>query len=152
ELNTQGGPGEIQTEAQWSDFVLQLDVRTNSKHSDGGISFRSIPGERERGYLVKIRNQWLGEDRGKAVEYGTGGLLKLQAARKVIPNDTEWFTQSIVAHGNHVSVWVNGVQVTEFTDTRPVGEDARKACRLDKGAIGLQGTAATTDISFRGLR
>ncbi len=73
-------------------------------------------------------------------------------AREVIPSDNEWFTKTNVAHGNHMAVWVNGHIVSEYTDTRPVGRNARKECRLEEGTISLQGHDPTTDLSFRNIR
>jgi len=36
ELNIKDGPGDIQTEGQWDDFVLQLDCFSNGKHLNSG--------------------------------------------------------------------------------------------------------------------
>jgi len=86
------------------------------------------------------------------VDFGTGGVYGLQPARKVVPSDREWFTKTIVAHGNHMAVWVNGYPVSDFTDIRPLGRDARSNCRLEAGPISLQGHDPTTDLSFRNIR
>ena len=66
--------------------------------------------------------------------------------------DNEWFTLTIVAQGRHIATWVNGVQVVDWTDNRPLKENPREGCRLEKGAISLQGHDPTTDLSFRNLR
>jgi hypothetical protein len=47
---------------------------------------------------------------------------------------------------------VNGVQVVDWTDNRPVNANARNGCRLEKGNISLQGHDPTTDIDFRNFR
>ena len=52
----------------------------------------------------------------------------------------------------HLATWVNGVQVADWTDNRPLADNARKGCRLEKGAISLQGHDPTTDLSFRNIR
>ena len=59
---------------------------------------------------------------------------------------------TIVAQGRHFAVWVNGIQVTDWTDNRPLKDNARNGCRLEKGAISLQGHDPTTDIDFRNVR
>ena len=67
-------------------------------------------------------------------------------------DDHEWFTKTIVADGPHMAVWVNGYQVTDWTDTRPPKENAREGLRLGPGAIAIQGHDPTTDFLFRNLQ
>lgn len=152
ELNIRNGGGEIQTEAQWDDFVLQLDIISMGKHLNSGVFFRALPGEFWQGYEAQIRNQWEGDDRTKPVDYGTGGLYNRQPTRKVVPNDNEWFTMTVVAHGNHFATWVNGYQCTDFTDTRQPDRSGKTGRKDDKGCISLQGHDPTTDLSFRNIR
>ena len=68
------------------------------------------------------------------------------------PGEASGFTKTIVAHGNHLAVWVNGYQVSDFTDRRKVGPNARENCKLDAGIISIQGHDPTTDLSFRNLK
>lgn len=152
ELNITNGPGDLQTVDEWDDFVLQMDVKTNGKHLNSGVFFRAISGQFWSGYESQIRNQWNGDDRTKPVDFGTGGIYRRQAARKVVPNDGEWFTKTIIAHGNHIAVWVNGYQVADFTDKRPSSNNARNGAKTAAGPISLQGHDPTTDLSFRNIR
>ncbi|MCS6775877.1 MAG: DUF1080 domain-containing protein [Chloroherpetonaceae bacterium] len=152
-LNVKDGGGEIQSTAQFGDFVLQLEIFVNGTHLNSGVFFRSNPGAFWQGYESQIRNQWQGEDRSKPIDYGTGGLYNRQPARRVVSSDREWFTMTVIAHGLHFATWVNGVQVTDFVDTRPVDEsNARNGARTRAGVIGLQGHDPTTDLSFRNIR
>ena len=59
---------------------------------------------------------------------------------------------TIAAHGPHLAVWVNGFQVSDFTDTRRPNDNARNGYRAKPGVISLQGHDPTTDLSFRSLR
>jgi hypothetical protein len=173
-LNIKDGPGDLQTEGQWADFVLQLDCISNGKHLNSGVFFRCRPGEYQQGYEAQIRNQFTPEatqeytldvydpktgelaDKKKAkytaVDYGTGAIYRRQPARREVAKDGEWFTLTLVAHGRHLAVWVNGVQVTDWIDHRPLRDNARNGCRLEKGPISLQGHDPTTDLSFRNFR
>ncbi|MDH7568414.1 MAG: DUF1080 domain-containing protein [Armatimonadota bacterium] len=152
ELNIKNGNGDLQTEAQYDDFVLQLEAIVNGDHLNSGVFFRCVPGEFWSGYESQIRNQWEGDDRTRPVDYGTGGLYNRQKARKVVSNDREWFTKTIVARGNHISIWVNGYQTVDFTDTAPPSDNARRGSKTSKGPISLQGHDPTTDLSFRNIR
>jgi hypothetical protein len=152
ELSIKDGPGDIQTKGQWDNFLLQLDIKANGKHLNSGVFFRCLPGQFWSGYEAQIRNQWQGEDRAKPVDFGTGGIYGRQPARKVVSSDNEWFTMTVIAHTNHIATWVNGYQVSDFTDKRPNNESARKGTKLGKGPISLQGHDPTTDLSFRDIR
>jgi hypothetical protein len=152
ELNVKDGPGDLQTEGQWDDFILQLDCISNGKHLNSGIFFRCLPGQYQQGYEAQIRNQWEGDDRTKPVDFGTGAIYRRQPARKVVSTDGQWFTMTVLARGNRFMVWVDGYLVTDFVDTRPPHENARQGAKLDKGAISIQGHDPTTDLSFRDLR
>jgi hypothetical protein len=73
-------------------------------------------------------------------------------ARKQTAKDSEWFTMTVVADGRHIATWVNGVHMVDWTDNRPLKDNPREGCRLEKGGISLQGHDATTDIDFRNIR
>jgi hypothetical protein len=151
-LNVKNGNGDLQTEAAYGDFTLQLDIISNGKHLNSGVFFRALAGQFWSGYESQIRNQWQGEDRTKPVDYGTGGIYNRQPARRVVSSDGEWLTKTVVAHGPHMAVWINGIQVSDFTDTRAPNENARQGYRAQPGVISLQGHDPTTDLSFRRIR
>ncbi|MGE3805830.1 MAG: DUF1080 domain-containing protein, partial [Gemmataceae bacterium] len=141
-----------QTQGQYDDFILQLECRTNGKYLNSGVFFRCLPGLYQQGYEAQIRNQCADGNRSKPVDFGTGAIYRRQPARRVVSFDRDWFTMTLIAHGRHMAVWVNGYQTTDFTDDRPAGENARQSCCLTKGPISLQGHDPTTDLSFRNFR
>ncbi len=152
-LNLKGGRGDLQTIAQWGDFVLQIDVYTNGDHLNSGVFFRAEQGKFEQGYEDQIRNQWEGDDRTKPVDYGTGAVYNRMPVRRVVSSDREWFTMTLIAHGTHIGSWVNGVMVCDFTDRRPPDQvNARKGARTKAGVISLQGHEPDTDLNFRNIR
>jgi hypothetical protein len=151
-LNVKDGPGDLQTEKQWADFVVQGECVSNGKHLNSGVFFRCLPNQYQQGYEVQVRNQWEGDDRTRPVDFGTGAIYRRQPARKVVSSDGEWFTLTLVAHGNHFATWVNGYQVTDWTDDRPEHENARNGCKRGPGCLSIQGHDPTTDLSFRNLR
>jgi hypothetical protein len=51
-----------------------------------------------------------------------------------------------------MAVWVNGYQVTDWTDTRAPDENPRRGRRLEAGTLIIQGHDPTTDLSFRNMR
>jgi hypothetical protein len=174
ELNLKNGPGDLQTEEQYDDFVLQLECISNGKNLNSGVFFRCRPGEYQQGYEAQIHNGFnadapkeykleeydptTNELKGTkavkyaATDYGTGAIYRRIPARRQVAKDFEWFTMTVIAQGRHLRTWVNGIQVVDWTDNRPLKDNARNGCRLEKGNISLQGHDPTTDLSFRNLR
>lgn len=151
-INVKNGPGDLQTEKEYADFVLQLDCISNGKALNSGVFFRCLPDEYQQGYEMQIQNGYKDGDRTKPADYGTGAIYRRVPARKVVSNDHEWFTMTLVAHGNHIATWVNGYQTVDWTDTRPPHENPRNGSKTGPGHISLQGHDPTTDLSFRNLR
>ncbi len=154
-IHVENGPGFLETEGQWADFVLQFEARTNGKELNSGVFFRAMPGTAEapsNGYEVQIHNGFEGQDRTRPSNAGTGAIFRRTTARWVVADDHQWFTVTLVAAGPHFSVWVNGLQVTDWTDTRPKHENPRRGLRLAAGHLSLQGHDPTTNLDFRNLR
>lgn len=173
-INVKDGPGDLQTVSKYKDFILQLECISNGKHLNSGIFFRCRDNEYQNGYEAQIRNQFTPEATQKyliedydpktnkllakkeimvtAFDYGTGAIYRRVPARKEMSKDGAWFGMTIVAHGNHLATWVNGVQVTDWYDNRPKSDNARTGCRLEAGHISIQGHDPTTDLSFKNFR
>src|SRR5262249_23727695 len=54
-LNVKNGPGDLQTEKQYGDFLLSLECLSNGTHLNSGIFFRCIPEKYQLGYECQIR-------------------------------------------------------------------------------------------------
>jgi len=153
ELNvTSTGRGCIESEQQFGDFILQLECISHAPSLNSGLFFRCIPGEFMNGYESQIHNGFLNGDRSQPVDCGTGGIFRRVNARLVNASDKEWFPMTIIAAGPHVSVWVNGYQVTDWTDERKADKNPRNGLRLEKGTLQIQGHDPTTNLSFRKMR
>lgn len=204
-INVKDGNGDLHSEGEYDDFVLQMDIISNGAHLNSGIFYRSVPNEFWSGYESQIRNEWVTDvklkdgsvvsgsvtkvgdtvkvlpatqikesgnyrtarqaktfksdevaemidHRDRPVDIGTGGIYNHQAARKVVSTDHEWFTKTLVVHSNHMAVWINGYQVSDFTDEGKMADSARKGRKDSKGPLSIQGHDPTTDLSFRNIR
>ena len=149
--NTREGRGQIETTKSFGDFILQVECISHGYELNSGIFFRCMPGQEMMGYESQIHNGFQEGDRSRPKDCGTGGIFRRQNARRVIPNDHEWFHKTLIAHGNHIAVWVNGYQVTDWIDERDPHENPRKGLRLEPGSIMIQGHDTTTNLSFRNL-
>lgn len=151
-LHVENGRGQLETEQQYGDFVLQFECITNAPNLNSGIFFRCIPGEQMNGYESQIHNGFKNGDRSQPVDCGTGGVFRRKDARRVVADDLKWFHETLIVDGPHVSTWVDGYQVTDWTDARAPDTNPRRGLRLEPGTIMIQGHDPTTNISFRNLR
>lgn len=150
------GGGQLETTGSYDDYILQIDVRTNSsdpkRHPNSGIFNRGEAKGYWTGYEVQIRNEFKADDRTQPVDWGTGAVYNRAATRKVVPNDNEFFIMTINVRGAHFGVWVNGYPVTDWEDTRPPAATARQGLKTAAGTISLQAHDPTTDLNFRNIR
>ena len=151
-LNVKNGRGQLETEGLYADFTLQLEVFVNGKALNSGIFFRCIPGDTMNGYECQIQNGYKDGDRTRPQDCGTGGIFRRQNARTVVADDFRWFRMTLHADREHMAAWVNGYQVSDWTDNRQPDENPRRGLRLEAGTIQIQGHDPTTDLSFRNLR
>lgn len=156
-LHVEKGPGQLETKSLYDDFILQLDVRTNSKdanfHPNSGVFLRGTPNGYWTGYEIQIRNEFKDGDRTKPVDTGSGGIYFHQPARRVVGTDNEFYTKTIVAQGRHIATWVNGYPVASWDDPYPEGTSPRnKQALLKAGPISLQAHDPKTNLDFRNIR
>lgn len=152
ELSLKNGPGDLQSDKEFDNFVLQVECKTLGTANNSGVFFRCMPGQYQNGYEAQIQNSFKGDDRTKPTDFGTGAIYRRIPARKVVSNDNEWFTMTVVAAGKHIATWVNGYQTVDWNDDRPANDNPRNGYRTAKGPLSLQGHDPTTDLLFRNIR
>jgi hypothetical protein len=152
ELLVEGGPGDLVSTVHAADFVLQFDCRTLGKHLNSGVFFRCIPGQYQNGYEVQIHNGYKNNDRTQPLDFGTGGIYRRAPARRVVSNDEEWFTVTLIADGRRIATWVNGFPVVAWEDPRPPHDNPRQGYRAAAGPFSIQAHDPTTRLLFRRIQ
>lgn len=147
-----GGPGAAQLPGRYGDFVLQVAARCNRPLANAGVFVRCMEGEYLDGYEAQIFNGCYDRDPARPARYATGAIDDRQNARRLVSRDGETFVLTIVATGPHLATWVNGVQVTDWTDTRKEDDNPRRGRRTKAGPIQLQAHDNDTDVEFHDLR
>lgn len=154
-IHVKDGRGFLETELTAANFVLQFEAITHGNKLNSGVFFRAMPGTEKapsNGYEFQIQSGFKDGDRTKPEDHGTGAIFRRTSARRVISSDHKWFTAMLVADGPHLTTWIDGVQVVDWTDDRPASENPREGLRLKAGHFSLQGHDPTTDLAFRNLK
>ena len=144
-MKTEGGMGMLwYTREKIAHATVRVVFKLNSKESDSGVFIR-IP--------EKPKEPWMPINRGYEVEIGdwpddyscTGVLYTFtKALARPIKPIGEWNTMDITINGPHTIVYLNGVEVTDFTEgqtvpPKPVGSHhPDRGPRPNAGFIGLQ--------------
>jgi hypothetical protein len=151
-LSVINGRGQLESNRKFADFTLSFQCKTNAANLNSGLFFRCIPGDLMNGYECQIQNGIQDGDPTNPTDCGTGGIFRRANARRVNARDQEWFAITLVATGPRISVWVNGLQVTDWVDRRKPAENPRRGYRATAGTLAIQGHDPTTDLLFRELK
>ena len=151
-LRVANGRGFLESEKTAGNFVLQFEAITNGEKLNSGVFFRANPGTATapaNGYEFQIQNGFQNGDRNQPEDYGTGGIFKRVAARRILSHDRQWFTAMLIADGPHFATWIDGSQAIDWNDERQPDDNPREGRRLAAGHLSLQGHDRTTDLAFR---
>src|SRR6266849_1033305 len=105
-IRLKDGPGDLQTEKEWGDFILQIECFSNGDKLNSGVFFRCRPNEYQNGYEAQSHNgftekaekEYAIEEydpethklkdtkkvKYQAMDYGTGGIYRRMPARRSV--------------------------------------------------------------------
>jgi hypothetical protein len=152
------------TEEEFGDFIFECEFKADAG-INSGVQFRSVPAnektKRVHGYQCEIDPTPRGLT-GGLYEEGRRGWFQptqnhgepQQAFAKEHAGTFklgEWNTLRIEARGAHIQTWINGRQMTDYTDPD-------EAVRIKRGFFGLQVHSTKNqelfgkEVAFRNLR
>jgi hypothetical protein len=132
------GSSHLLHEIDFADFVVETEVKINSRASSG-FYFRAAQGDKfPEGYEVQIIAP--GEGKGRHITGDLYGRAKMQT--NVVKENT-WFKLAVMARGNQISIALDDKLVLKYMDTQ---NSYRKGC------FALQCWTPETVVHFRNLR
>jgi hypothetical protein len=149
-LRLRGDKGHVELLQSHANFCLQAKVKTLAENVNSGIFFRCLPGQAMNGYECQVHHGFH-QDRRVPVDAGMGAIFRRQAARAVLSDADRSAHLALIADGLHLATWVEGIQVVDWTDERPVHENPRQGARTEAGTIQLQSHDPTCDVLFESL-
>ena len=120
------------TTTQFSDYILKVDFRA-AEGTNSGIFLRTPPIARE----VK-RSCYELNIAPPDNPFPTGSLVQREKVEVAVDND--WHSYEVTMDGGHVVVKLDGEQILDYTDAKPVG----------RGFIGLQHNSGR--VEFRNVK
>ncbi len=151
-LSIEGGLGQVQSKGDFGDFWLQAKYTLATPDVNSGIFFRCIRESMLDGYECQVNHSVKDGDPAMPGDGGAGAIFRRQNARAVIGDGTSQTYISVLASGNQISTWVNGVQVVDFLDTRKPDPNPRRGLRTDAGPIAIQGHDPTTKAVYHSIQ
>ena len=133
---------------EFKNFELRVDVMTRPV-SNGGIYFHTVyqeTGFPDKGFEVQVNNSH--GDWKK-----TGGLYNVQDNKEPFKDDV-WFTETIRVEGKHVTTFVDGKKIVDWTQpddwTGPKGSPGRV---IGAGStFALQGHDPKSTVLYKNIR
>lgn len=123
-LISESGPdaeyGYLGTEENYKNFELTAQFKQD-QDGNSGIFFRStFEGTKVSGWQVEVAPP--GNDTGGIYEsYGRGWLIKPDPEKDQHLKFGEWNDIKVRVEGDHVTTWLNGVEMVDYTDEK-IGE------------------------------
>ena len=135
ELVCESGPdaeyGYLATEKVYKDFDLTLEFKQEA-NGNSGVFFRSsLEGIRITGWQVEVAPP--GNNTGGVYEsYGRGWLIQPPAGLDDVKMG-EWNTLRVRVVGDHVTSWLNGVEMIDLRDEMIGGAEGVIALQIHSG-------------------
>jgi len=162
-----GGGGDIVTRRKYSDFAFKFDFRL-TKGANSGVKYFYNEGVNKD----SCEEYQVLENFHPDADKGVGGNRKCAALYDIYPANAddvlkgagEWNSGMIVAKGNHIEHWLNGIKVLEYERGTKAFRDAVAKSKYfalqDKGAFwgeAKEGRILIQDhtdsvVSFRNLK
>jgi hypothetical protein len=95
----------------YENFHYRIEAMINDKGNSGQYFRTEFGPGFPKGYEAQI-NSTHGDPQK------TGGIYNLAKIMEQLHKPNEWFTQEVIADGNHLTVIVNGKKVTDFEDKK----------------------------------
>jgi len=141
-----GGPAShIFTDVEAEDFHYRVEAKINDKGNSGQYFRTKFGPGFPQGYEAQI-NATHGDQIRTGSLYPSFGKLSDADRKKILvmkdaPNKpNEFFTQEVIAEGNHIQIFVNGKQTVDFADPNKT---------YMKGHFALQGHDPGSVMTFK---
>ena len=137
----------VADEKPFVNFEIRVDAMT-APNSNSGIYFHTkyqAEGWPKYGFEAQVNNSQ-GDPKRTGSLYSVVDVLE-----KHVP-DNEWFTETVIVKGKHVTIKINDKVVVDYEEPadRKAGEDFTR--KIDKGTFALQAHDPGSTVRFKNIR
>jgi len=136
ELICESGPkaayGYLSTEKFYKNFELTLEFKQENNGNSGVFIRSTVDGTKVSGWQVEVAppNKHTG---GIYESYGRGWLIKPAPEKEKTLKMGKWNKLKILANGNNVTSWLNGVEMVSITDEKIGAGEGAVALQIHDG-------------------
>jgi hypothetical protein len=93
----------------FDNFIFRIEAKISDKGNSGQYFRTKLMDDYPRGYEAQINSTHPDPQR-------TGSLYGMARVTKMLVSPETWFTQTVIARGNHIIIKVNDEKVVDFVD------------------------------------
>ncbi len=124
--------GYLATEKHYKNFELNLEFLQEADGNSGVFIRSTIEGVKVSGWQVEVAPKGL-HTGGVYESYGRGWLIKPEAAKEEVLKEGEWNKMKIVANGDTLTSYLNGVEMVTITDDKIGAGEGSIALQIHSG-------------------
>ena len=143
-IHGEDGPGQLESLLPLGDFLLQAEVRINSKKN-----------ENKKRYVLLVRGDAGALGTGYEVNLqpgAVGGLGPLATSKRSLGKVNQFSTVTVSAYNRHFDVWVDGVLTASADDVRAEGVNPKKDARTTPGAVAFYSPEDDANLDIRSVK
>jgi len=119
-LVSESGPDEeygyLATKEHYKNFELNVEFKQEANGNSGVFIRSTIEGVKVSGWQVEVAPKGL-HTGGVYESYGRGWLIKPSPEKEEILKESEWNHMKIIANGDKLTSYLNGVEMITITDS-----------------------------------
>jgi hypothetical protein len=124
--------GYLATDKHYKNFELTLEFKQEASGNSGVFIRSTVEGIKVSGWQVEVAPSGL-HTGGIYESYGRGWLIKPDAEKEKVLNEGEWNKMKIVANGDTVTSYLNGVEMVSITDAKIGAGEGSVALQIHDG-------------------
>lgn len=135
-LISESGPdkqyGYLASHEDYKDFEIKLEFKQEADGNSGVFIRSEIDGTKISGWQIEVAPPNL-HTGGIYESYGRGWLIKPAVEKEEVLKYGDWNTLKIRVHGNHVTSWLNGVEMVDLQDAKIGDANGKIALQIHDG-------------------
>lgn len=135
-LISESGPdkqyGYLATENNYKNFEISLEFKQEADGNSGVFIRSEIEGTKISGWQVEVAPPNL-HTGGIYESYGRGWLVKPAPEKEAVLKYGDWNNLKIRVKGRHITSWLNGVEMVDFSDDKIGAANGKIALQIHDG-------------------